>query len=75
MPFFATERARNVFLQILLEVRNRYDFALLLGADPARIEGARTTAGRAPDVSLCSSRAAAVLSTRLRGVREVLTRP
>jgi len=29
MPFFATERARNVFLQILREVRSRYDFALL----------------------------------------------
>jgi dTDP-4-dehydrorhamnose reductase len=51
---------------------SRYDFALLLGADPARIERARTTADRAPDVSLDSSRARELLATRLRGVREVL---
>jgi dTDP-4-dehydrorhamnose reductase len=48
----------------------RYDFALLLGADPARIEGAHTTPDRAPNVSLDSSRAGALLATRLRGVRE-----
>jgi dTDP-4-dehydrorhamnose reductase len=52
---------------------SRYDFALLLGADPKRIERAHTTPDRAPDVSLDSSRAAALLSTRLRGVYEVLS--
>lgn len=51
---------------------SRYDFALLLGADPGRIERARTTPGRAADVSLRSSRARALLSTRVRGVRGVL---
>ncbi len=51
---------------------SRYDFALLLGADPARIAPGRTTPDRCPDVSLDSSRAAALLRTRLRGVREVL---
>lgn len=51
---------------------SRYDFALLLGADPARIERARTTPDRAPDVSLDSSRAAGMLQTRLRGVHDVL---
>ena len=51
---------------------SRYDFALLLGADPGRIERAHTTPDRAPNVSLDSSRAAALLSTRLRGVRSVL---
>ena len=51
---------------------SRYDFALLLGADPGRIERAHTTPERAPDVSLDSSRAAALLATSLRGVRSVL---
>jgi dTDP-4-dehydrorhamnose reductase len=51
---------------------SRYDFALLLGADPARVEPAHTTPDRAPDVSLDSSRAHTLLRTRLRGVREVL---
>lgn len=51
---------------------SRYDFALLLGADPACAEPGRTTPDRSPDVSLDSSRAAALLRTRLRGVREVL---
>jgi dTDP-4-dehydrorhamnose reductase len=51
---------------------SRYDFALLLGADSRRIERAHTTPDRAPDVSLDSARAAALLQTRLRGVREVL---
>jgi dTDP-4-dehydrorhamnose reductase len=51
---------------------SRYEFALLLGADPGRIERARTTADRAPDVSLDSSRARRLVETRLRGVREVL---
>jgi dTDP-4-dehydrorhamnose reductase len=51
---------------------SRYDLAVLLGADPARIERAHTTPDRAPNVSLDSSRAAALLQTRLRGVREVL---
>ena len=47
---------------------SRYDFALLLGADPARIEQAHTTPDRAPNVSLDSSRAARLLQTSLRGV-------
>jgi dTDP-4-dehydrorhamnose reductase len=51
---------------------SRYDLAVLLGADPKRIESANTTPDRAPNVSLDSSRAAALLKTRLRGVREVL---
>jgi dTDP-4-dehydrorhamnose reductase len=51
---------------------SRFDFAVLLGADPARLEGARTTPDRAPDVTLDSSRAAGLLATRLRGVYEVL---
>jgi dTDP-4-dehydrorhamnose reductase len=51
---------------------SRYELALLLGADPARIEAARTTPDRAPDVTLDSSRARGLFRTRLRGVREVL---
>jgi dTDP-4-dehydrorhamnose reductase len=51
---------------------SRFDFAVLLGADPARLEPAHTTPDRAPNVSLDSSRAAALLQTRLRGAREVL---
>jgi dTDP-4-dehydrorhamnose reductase len=50
----------------------RYDFAVLLGADPANIQPAQTTPERAPDVTLDSSQAARLLTTRLRGVREVL---
>ena len=52
---------------------SRFDFAVLLGADPERIESGHTTPDRAPDVSLDSSRAAGVLQTRLRGVYEVLS--
>lgn len=52
----------------------RYDFAVLLGADPASMEPAQTTPERAPDVTLDSSQAARLLTTRLRGVREVLAR-
>lgn len=51
---------------------SRFDFAVLLGADPAQLEPAHTTADRAPNVTLDSSRARASLSTRLRGVHEVL---
>jgi dTDP-4-dehydrorhamnose reductase len=51
---------------------SRFEFAVLLGADAAQIEPAKTTPDRAPDVSLDSSRAAGLLETRLRGVREVL---
>jgi dTDP-4-dehydrorhamnose reductase len=51
---------------------SRYDFALLLGADPGRIERAHTTPERAPDVSLDSSRASSLLAARLRGVRSIL---
>jgi dTDP-4-dehydrorhamnose reductase len=47
---------------------SRFDFAVALGADPARIERAQTTPERAPDVSLDSSRARALLRTRLHGV-------
>ncbi len=52
---------------------SRFDFAVLRGADPARLEAARTTPDRAPDVSLDSLRAAALLSTRVRGVYDVLS--
>ena len=52
---------------------SRFDFAVLLGADPARIEATQTTPDRAPDVSLDSSRAETVLRTRRRGVYEVLS--
>ena len=51
---------------------SRFDFAVLLGADPRRIDPAHTTPDRAPDVSLDSSRAAGLLQTRLRGAHEVL---
>ena len=53
---------------------SRFDFAVLLGADPNTIERGHTTPDRAPDVSLDSSRAAGLLRTRLRGVYEVLGR-
>ena len=52
---------------------SRFDFAVLLGADPGALERASTTPGRAPNVTLDSSRAAALLPTRLRGVYEVLS--
>jgi dTDP-4-dehydrorhamnose reductase len=52
---------------------SRFDFAVLLGADPEAIERTYTTPDRAPDVSLDSSRAAELLPTRLRGVYEVLS--
>ena len=51
---------------------SRFDFAVLLGADPAGLERAATTPDRAPDVTLDSSRAHTLLRTRLRGVHEVL---
>jgi dTDP-4-dehydrorhamnose reductase len=51
---------------------SRYDLAVLLGADPARVERVHATPDRAPNVSLDSSRAAGLVQTRLRGVREVL---
>jgi dTDP-4-dehydrorhamnose reductase len=47
---------------------SRFEFAVALGADPARIERARTTPDRPRDVSLDSSRARDLLRTRLRGV-------
>jgi dTDP-4-dehydrorhamnose reductase len=53
---------------------SRFDFAVLLGADPACIEPAHTTPDRAANVTLDSSRARALLTTRLRGVYEVLGR-
>jgi dTDP-4-dehydrorhamnose reductase len=49
---------------------SRFDFAKLLGA--GEIEAAHTTPDRAPNVSLDSSRARALLRTPLRGVRRVL---
>ena len=52
---------------------SRFDFAVLLGADPAQLEAAQTTPYRAPNVSLDSSRAASMLATRVRGVYEVLS--
>jgi dTDP-4-dehydrorhamnose reductase len=52
---------------------SRFDFAVLLGADPESIERAQTTPDRAPDVSLDSSRAAELLTRPLRGVYEVLS--
>ena len=51
---------------------SRFDFAVLLGADPERLEPVHTTPDRAPNVTLDSSRARELLKTRLRGVREVL---
>lgn len=51
---------------------SRFDFAVLLGAEPAELEPAHTSADRAPNVTLDSSRARSLLTTRLRGVREVL---
>jgi len=51
---------------------SRFDFAVLLGADPTKLEPVHTTPDRAPNVTLDSSRARALLTTRLRGVREVL---
>lgn len=52
---------------------SRFDFAVLLGADPTELEPVHTTPERAPNVTLDSSRARELLSTRLRGVREVLS--
>ena len=52
---------------------SRFDFAVLLGADPDALEAAQTTPERAPDVTLDSSRVARLLRTRLRGVYEVLS--
>jgi dTDP-4-dehydrorhamnose reductase len=51
---------------------SRFDFAVLLGADAARVEGVPTTPDRAPDVSLDSSLAGSLLQSRLRGVYDVL---
>jgi dTDP-4-dehydrorhamnose reductase len=51
---------------------SRFEFALLLGADPNRIARAHTTPDRAANVSLDSSRARSLLATNLRGVHEVL---
>jgi dTDP-4-dehydrorhamnose reductase len=53
---------------------SRFDFAVLLGADPAQLEAAHTMPDRARDVTLDSSRARALLRTPLRGVHEVLAR-
>ena len=50
---------------------SRYEFAKLLGA--GEIEAANTTPDRAPNVTLDSSRARSLLTTRLRGVYETLS--
>ena len=50
----------------------RFEFAVLLGADADQLEPARTTPERAPNVTLDSSHARALLETPLRGVRDVL---
>lgn len=52
---------------------SRYDFAVLLGADPARIEGVSTTPDRCPNVTLDSSFGTELLGVRLRGVYDVLS--
>ena len=52
---------------------SRFELAVLLGADEARLERAATTPDRAADVTLDSSLAASLLATRLRGVYEVLS--
>lgn len=52
---------------------SRFDFAVLLGADATKLERAETTPDRAPNVTLDSSRARALLATPLRGVRAVLS--
>jgi dTDP-4-dehydrorhamnose reductase len=52
---------------------SRYGFAVLLGAEPERIEGGPTTPDRCPNVTLDSSFAGSLLRTRLRGVYEVLS--
>jgi dTDP-4-dehydrorhamnose reductase len=51
---------------------SRFDFAVLLGATESQLEPAHTTPDRAPNVTLDSSCARALLATRLRGVHEVL---
>lgn len=52
---------------------SRYDFAVLLGADPARIEGVPTTPDRCPNVTLDSSYGTELLGVRLRGVYDALS--
>jgi dTDP-4-dehydrorhamnose reductase len=52
---------------------SRYDFGVLLGADPARIEGVPTTPDRCPNVTLDSSYGTELLGVRLRGVYDVLS--
>ena len=59
------------------EAVSRYEFARLLraahGLDPETVRGAPSPGtGRARNVALDSTRAAALLATRLRGVREVV---
>lgn len=51
---------------------SRFDFAVLLGADPAQLEPAATTPDRAPNVTLDCSLARSLLATPLRGAYEVL---
>lgn len=51
---------------------SRFDFAVLLGADPSQLEAASTDPDRARDVTLDSSRARTLLRTPLRGVYGVL---
>ena len=83
-PVQVTDLARAIVRVLALDVSgplhlggadnvSRYDFAVLLGADPERIERAHTTPDRAPDVSLDSSNAARMFGAPLRGVYEVLS--
>ena len=51
---------------------SRFDFAVLLGADPRAIERAQTTPDRAPERVARQLARPALLATPLRGVREVL---
>jgi dTDP-4-dehydrorhamnose reductase len=82
-PVHVADLADAILELLLLDVRgplhvagaddvSRFDFAVLLGAEPAQLEAAHTTPDRARDVTLDSSRARDLLRTPLRGVHEVL---
>jgi dTDP-4-dehydrorhamnose reductase len=83
-PVQVTELALAVLGVLALDVQgplhlagaddiSRYDFAVLLGADPERIEGVPTTPERCPNVTLDSSYGTELLGVRLRGVYDVLS--
>jgi dTDP-4-dehydrorhamnose reductase len=52
---------------------SRLEFARLVAPDPAAVKGAPRPAGRPGDLRLDCSKARALLTTRLRGAREVLS--